>query len=79
MSVTLTIELDDEILRGLDQLAHGTDRSRNELVNQAVQNYLDLQAWQIEKIDAGIAAADQGDFATEEELARIAEKYSALK
>jgi predicted transcriptional regulator len=79
MTATLTIELEDEILRSLNQLAHRTDRSRNELVNQAVRDYLELQAWQIGKIEAGIAAADRGEFATDEDLARIAGKYSALE
>jgi predicted transcriptional regulator len=79
MTGTVTIELEDETLQALDQLAHRTDRSRNELLSRAVQDYLDLQAWQIGKIEAGITAADQGEFATDEDLARIAGKYSALE
>jgi predicted transcriptional regulator len=79
MTGTVIIELEDETLRALDRLAHRTDRSRNELVSRAVQDYLDLQAWQIEKIESGIAAADQGEFATDADLDRIAGKYSALK
>jgi predicted transcriptional regulator len=79
MAGNLTIELEDETLRALDQLAHRTDRSRNQLVNQALKDYLELQAWQIGKIEAGIAAGDRGEFATDEDLARIAKKYSTPK
>jgi predicted transcriptional regulator len=76
MSRSVTVELDDESLQALDQLARRTERSRDDIIGQAVQNFLDLQAWQIDKIEAGIAAAERGDFATEVEIARIAEKYS---
>ena len=79
MTGILTIEVEDKLLQALDQLAHRTDRSRNELVNQALQDYLELEAWQRGKIEAGIAAADWGEFATDEDLARIAGKYSAPK
>lgn len=35
-------------------------------MNQAVQEYVALNAWQVEQIEAGIAAADRGDLATPE-------------
>jgi len=72
----VTFELDDEILRTLDRLAERTERSRDDLISQAVQDYLALHSWQIDKIKAGIAAAERGDFADEQEIARIVEKYS---
>ncbi len=77
MPRSVTFELDDETLQALDRLAQGTARTCGDLINQAVQDYLALQAWQIEKIEAGIGAAERGDFATEEEITRIAGKYSA--
>jgi predicted transcriptional regulator len=76
MSRSVTVELDDEIVRSLDRLAERTERSRAELVNDALRDYLDLQDWQIRKIEAGLAAAEQGDFAGDDEIARIAAKYS---
>ena len=36
-----------------------------------------LNVWQIGKIEAGIAAADRGDFASDDDVARVAGKYSA--
>ncbi|HKM73039.1 MAG TPA: ribbon-helix-helix protein, CopG family [Stellaceae bacterium] len=76
MSGTVTIELEDETRRALDRLAQQTNRSVDDLVNQAVRDYLTLQEWQRQKIEAGIAAADRCEFATEEELTRIAGEYS---
>ena len=76
MPRSVTLELDDETLQTLDRLAAHTERSRDDLISQAVQDYLELQGWQMDKIRTGIAAAEQGDFASEEEIARIVEKYS---
>ena len=76
MSETLSIEMEDEVRRALDRLVQRTARSVDDIVNQAVRDYLEVQEWQQRKIEAGIAAADRGEFATEEELARIAAKYS---
>ena len=76
MPRSVTFELDDETLQTLDRLAERTERSRDDLISQAVQDYLALQGWQIDKIRAGIAASERGDFVDEEEIARIVEKYS---
>jgi predicted transcriptional regulator len=77
MSETVTIKLDDKAQQVLHRLARLTDRSVNDLVEQAVQNYLELQEWQRQKIEAGIAAADRFEFAADAEIARITAKYSA--
>lgn len=72
----LTIQLDPNTLGALDRLAEKTDRSREWLVNKAVEDYVAVNAWQIRKIEEGIAAADRGDFASDEELARLREKFA---
>lgn len=41
----------------IDALASAMDRSRNYIVNQAIEQYLEANAWQMERISAGIAAA----------------------
>jgi len=52
-------------LSALDELAEKTDRSRASLISQAVQDYVALTAWQLKETEAGIAAAERGDFAPE--------------
>jgi len=76
MSDQLTVRLDDATLVALDRLAERTDRSRTSLVVQAVQEYIALNAWQLERIEAGIAAADRGDFASNDELERVRSKFA---
>ena len=79
MATAFTVRLDETTLAELDQLAKKTERSRSWLVTQAVQDYVALNAWQMEKIEAGIAAADQGDFASDNEMTRLRAKFSARK
>jgi len=75
MTAAFTIRLDDETLAKLDALAADTDRSRNWLATKAIENYVAINAWQIQRIKEGIAEADRGEFATEEELEAVFAKY----
>jgi predicted transcriptional regulator len=77
MSDTLTVQLDDVTLSALDQLAQKTERSRTSLVSQAVQDYVALNDWQLRKTEAGIEAAERGDFASEAEVARVRVKFAS--
>lgn len=56
-----TVRAESNLVNQLDHLADTLDRSRNYLVNQALKEYLEHHAWQIEKIGQGIAAADRGE------------------
>jgi predicted transcriptional regulator len=76
MPAPFTVRLDDSTLNALDRLAEKTDRSRNWLVTRAVEDFVALNAWQIGKIEAGLAAADRGDFASDEELVRVRKKFA---
>jgi predicted transcriptional regulator len=71
MTAAFTIRLEDDTLAKLDALAADTDRSRSWLAAKAIENYIELNAWQIAQIKEGIAQADRGEFATEEELDAI--------
>lgn len=77
MSDILTVQLDDLTLNALDQLAQKTERSRTSLVSQAVQDYVALNDWQLRKTEAGIEAAERGDFASEAEVARVRVKFAS--
>lgn len=44
----------------IDALAGVMDRSRNYIVNQAIEQYLEANAWQMARIEAGITAAREG-------------------
>lgn len=77
MTAAFTIRLDDDMLAKLDALAADTDRSRSWIAAKAIESYVELNAWQIAKIKEGIAQADRGEFATEEELDEIEAELQA--
>ncbi len=77
MTAAFTIRLDDEILAKLDALAADTDRSRNWLAAKAIENYIEINAWQIEQIKAGLAEADRGEFVSEADLDAIEAEIQA--
>ena len=78
MTAAFTIRLDDEMLAKLDALAADTDRSRNWIAAKAIEDYVALNAWQIARIKEGIAEADRGEFATDEEVEAVFRKYKAM-
>ncbi len=67
----VTFRLDSEKRAALDALAAGMDRDRSYLINEAITLYLEMHQWQIEEIRQGLAEADAGDFATEEEVSAV--------
>ncbi len=76
MSAAFTVRLEESTLGALDRLAEKTERSRNWLIARAIDDYVALNAWQIGKIEAGSAAADRGDFAGEDDVARLRDKFA---
>jgi len=74
-----TVRAESELVHQLDHLADSLDRSRNYLVNQALKEYLEHHAWQIEKIAQGIAAADRGELVAHDEVMSEIEDLIASK
>ncbi len=70
-----SVRADSKKVRQLDRIAKQQDRSRNYMVNQAIDQLLELHAWQNERVKEGINAADQGRFASDADMARILDKY----
>jgi predicted transcriptional regulator len=71
MPAPFTIRLEASTLNALDNLAGKTERSRNWLVSRAVEDFISLNAWQLDKIEAGIAQANRGQFASDEEVEAV--------
>ncbi len=76
MSSTMSVRLDQEIKKRLENLAAATDRSRSFLAAEAIREYVENNEWQIQEIQAALAEADAGDFATEAEVEEFARKWN---
>ena len=67
MSV-MSVRLPDEVEQQLGQLAQSTGRTKSWLANQAIQDYLAREAWQIAEVEAALLEADADDFVPEKEM-----------
>ncbi|VVP79589.1 CopG family ribbon-helix-helix protein [Pseudomonas fluorescens] len=76
MSV-MSLRIPDEIADTLANLARATGRTKSYLAVDALREYLAREAWQIEEIQKALKEADAGDFASDEEVRAIAEKWNA--
>jgi predicted transcriptional regulator len=67
-TVSLSFRVRAKQAEQLDRLAEATDRPRSWLLQQALDSYLELQAWQIAHIKEGIEQLDRGEFIPHEEV-----------
>ena len=75
-SAVLTLRVDAKIKAKLDKLAQSTKRSKSFLAAEAIERYLEVEAWQIKKIKQAIKEAAAGDFVSDAEFAKIVKKYA---
>ena len=75
MSTTLSVRVEPEVKARLDALADATQRSRSFLAAEAIREYVEIKEWQLQEIQNGLAEADAGDFASDDELASLARKW----
>ncbi|NEP03721.1 MAG: CopG family transcriptional regulator [Okeania sp. SIO2G4] len=66
---TISFSLNSEKRKAIDKIASLLERSRSEILNDAVDAYLQVQQWQLDHIKEGLRQADAGEFASDEEVA----------
>ena len=71
----MSMRLPDELATRLGALAEATGRTKSFLAIQAIQDFVDREAWQIAEIRQGLREADAGDFASDEETAALDAKW----
>lgn len=60
VSTNLTIRIPVKSQKKLDRIASDLDRSRNWLINKAVENYLDVYEWQEKRTRERLKKAEKG-------------------
>jgi predicted transcriptional regulator len=58
---SITIRTDSELAAKVTALAAAMDRSRNWVIEAALREYVETQAWQIEGIREAMASLDNGE------------------
>lgn len=74
-TTTLTIEVPVAMEERLEQLAATVSRSKSWLAQEALRYFLDLQEWQVQAVEKGIAAADAGRLVDHEGVAAWLESW----
>ena len=74
-STTMTIRLDPELKSRLDKLSAATHRSKSFLAAEAVREFIEINEWQIEEVENAIREADAGDFASNQEIRTVFNKW----
>lgn len=75
-TAVLTLRVPAELRDRLEALAKSTQRSKAYHGAEAIREYLEHQAWQIEEIQQGLKEADAGDFASDAEVEAVFNKWS---
>jgi predicted transcriptional regulator len=68
-STTLSFRVDADKARRLDDLATATARPKSWLLEQALDAYLEVQAWQVAHIEQGVRELDRGEGVPHAEIA----------
>jgi predicted transcriptional regulator len=66
--VSISFRADSKKIKQLDSLAKRQRRARTQLIDDALENYIEIQRWQARQIELGLRAADAGDFVSEDEV-----------
>ena len=70
----VSLRLEEEKVDQLDSLAAATQHDRSFLIAEAIDNYLEVQQWQINHIKAAIKQADAHHFASNDDIRKILAK-----
>ena len=66
-----------KLYQQLEDLARATERTKSYVTLEALSSYLATQSWQVQDIEAGLAEADRGEFASDAEVAAVFARHGA--
>ena len=72
---TINVRLPEALYKQIEELATATARTKSFLAVDALTQYVKSEAWQIRDIHEGIKEADAGEFATDEQVKTVFDKY----
>ena len=75
MNTPLSVRIPSDLANQLDMLCDSTQRSRSFYTVQALQEFLEREAWQIQETVKALEEADAGKFATDAEVEAFFSKW----
>jgi predicted transcriptional regulator len=76
-TVSTSFRASKDKIERIDAIATSMGRSRNWLLNKALDDILEHQAWFVAEVQKGIEAADKGEFGSPDEVTAIFTKFGA--
>jgi RHH-type transcriptional regulator, rel operon repressor / antitoxin RelB len=71
----LNVRLSADLTAQMEALSDATGRTKSFIAQEALKQYLDVQAWQIADIQEALKEADRGEFATKKQVDAFFKKY----
>ncbi len=78
-SKTISFRMRPDAVETLDELAESLDRDRSYLLNEAVEQYLELNEYHTELIAKGLRAAKEGKFISHANVKKMIKRMSRAK
>ncbi len=72
---TISFRAEKKKIKEFDKIAAHFQFDRSKMLNTVINDYISFYNYQIEKIKKGVADADKGNFASEQEVRRMFDKY----
>ena len=76
-SRTINVRVPMSVYQQLEDLAKARARTKRFITLEALSTYLEAQRWQVQDIEAGLAEADRGEFASDAEVNAVFADYGA--
>jgi predicted transcriptional regulator len=76
-TAVLTLRINNKTKLMLDRLAIATHRTKSFLAAEAIERYIELEAWQVKEIKAALKEADKKDFVSDKDFAKLVRKHAA--
>ena len=67
-STTFTVRVEREVKKRLERLAKSTGRTRSFLAAEALNEYLDVNEWQVDGVKRAISSLDRGEGVAHKEI-----------
>ncbi|MBE9094999.1 CopG family ribbon-helix-helix protein [Tychonema sp. LEGE 07203] len=72
----VTFPIDSDKKEALRTIATVMDRDLSYVLNEAIASYLEIYQWLLDEINKGVAEAEAGDFATDDEVQAVFAKLT---
>ena len=76
MSTQVSIRTSPKLLEHFNAIAEATGRTRSFLINQAMEEYITREAWQVAEIRKALEEADAGNFVPEVEMQAFWDRWT---